>query len=825
MAKATQKGRILAIQTSLGEDFFLLNKVEATEGISQLYSIDVEILHDSEKQINTPHLPDLNSVIGKAATISLTQRDGGARYFNGIFNFFKLTGRTDSYSFYNATLVPQIWELTQVSQSRIFQQKSVPDILKEVFAGYQVKYELQWSYKPRNYCVQYNETDFDFASRLMEEEGICYFFEFSNNYETMIVTDHFQQPRDCPEKSDLPIYDEQMDEGVGEETAIRNWFVEYKVQPGKVTLWDYHFQMPKKKLDAQQISRHEIAGNRQLEIYRYPGGYARKYDGISKDGGDQASDLQNMFEDNQQSVKDQMEIWDSDYISYYGDSDCGTMIPGFRFNLKNHPQSDYNAAYILTTVKHEINQQPNFIVELEYDEAYKNSFTCIPHGSGKPEYRPHLKTEKPTILGTQTAFVVGPAGEEIFTDKYGRVKVQFHWDRHGKTNSDSSCWVRVAQSVAGNKWGGMFIPRIGMEVLVHFINGNPDEPIITGCLYNPDTMPPYTLPDEKTKSTIKTNSSKGGGGFNELRFEDKKGSEQIFIHGEKNLDIRIKNDTKEKIIRDRHLIVDRNQHEKVGGDKHLTVIGNHSEKINGEYGLKVGANIQEKAGQKYAVDAGTEVHLKAGMSATIEAGTMLTLKVGGNSISINSGGVFISGTMVMINSGGAAGSGSGSNPNEPTAPTEADTANPGDRINPPQPPPPTPPRTRSQQSVAMKKAADFGTPFVAVPPSFYEAPPEFSEAEANAVAEMMSGIEEQVSSVLDSILSLNISTKAEVDLAAADLKVKVKVELDKAVAQKKAELDKLGNDAKAEAERKIKEIGEKIVEFGTASLQVKININ
>ena len=714
MGKATQEGRILKIQTSLGEDYFLINKVEGTEGISQLYNLEIEILHDSEKESKKAKGKDINSVLGQAATISLTQRDGGARYFNGIFNFFKLTGRTPDYSFYNATLVPQVWELTQISQSRIFQQKSVPDILKEVFKGYQVKFELQWSYKPRNYCVQYDETDFDFASRLMEEEGICYYFEFSNTAETLIISDNFQQPRDCPHKADLPIFDEQLNEDVLEETAIRNFFIEYKVQPGKVTLWDYHFQLPKKKLDTEQISSHNVAGNRNLEIFKYPGGYARKYDGISKDGGEQPNDLQNIFDDNQQSGKDQIEIFDSDFTSYYGDSDCGTMIPGYRFNLKNHPQNEYNSAYIITTVSHEINQQPNYIVQLEYDEAYKNSFTCIPHGSGKPEYRPYLKTPRPRIYGTQTAIVVGPPGEEIFTDKYGRVKVQFHWDRHGKANSDSSCWVRVAQTLAGNKWGAMFIPRIGMEVLVHFLEGDPDQPIITGCLYNPDTMPPYTLPDEKTKSTLKTNSSKGGGGFNEFRIEDKKGSEQIFLHGEKDLDIRIKNDAKEIIKKDRHLIVDGSQYEKVKTDKHLSVTGNHSEKIDGEYGLTVGANIQEKATKKIALDAGTEVHLKAGMKVVIEAGTQLSLKVGGNFIDINSGGIFIKGTMVIINSGGMAGSGGGSSPNAPTDPKEADTANPGDRIAPAQPPSPTPPRTRSQKSSALKRASDFGTPFVSL---------------------------------------------------------------------------------------------------------------
>ena len=203
-------------------------------------------------------------------------------------------------------------------------------------------------------------------------------------------------------------------------------------------------------------------------------------------------------------------------------------------------------------------------------------------GSGAPPFRPPRKTPKPIIQGIQTAFVVGPAGEEIFTDKYGRVKVQFHWDREGQVDAKSSCWVRVAQIWAGNKWGTMFIPRIGMEVIVHFLEGDPDQPIITGCVYNPQAMPPYTLPDEKTKSTIKSNSSKGGGGFNEFRFEDKKGSEQIFIHAEKNQDIRVKNDCMETILHDRHLIVENDQLENSQKRQTREVVGgDHNEKVDG----------------------------------------------------------------------------------------------------------------------------------------------------------------------------------------------------------------------------------------------------
>ncbi|HEY8560438.1 MAG TPA: phage baseplate assembly protein V, partial [Pyrinomonadaceae bacterium] len=265
---------------------------------------------------------------------------------------------------------------------------------------------------------------------------------------------------------------------------------------------------------------------------------------------------------------------------------------------------------------------------------------------------------------------------------------------------------------AGNRWGAMFIPRIGMEVIVHFLEGDPDQPIVTGCVYNPQTMPPYVLPDEKTKSGIKTNSSKGGGGFNELRFEDKKGSEQIFIHAEKDIDTRVKNDCKELIRHDRHLIVENDQYEKVKKDKHLQVLGDHNEKITGTMSIQAGANIEEKAAVKYAVEAGSEIHLKSGTNLTVETGASLTLKVGGNFININAGGIFIKGTMVMLNSGGAAGSGSGSSPEMPKDPLEAANADPGQRTQPrPTTQPPSRPEFKSLAAQVLINAAQTGTAF------------------------------------------------------------------------------------------------------------------
>ena len=283
-------------------------------------------------------------------------------------------------------------------------------------------------------------------------------------------------------------------------------------------------------------------------------------------------------------------------------------------------------------------------------------------------------TPKPVVQGAQTAIVVGPKGEEIWTDKYGRVKVQFHWDREGKRNEQSSCWIRVAQTWAGKRWGTMFMPRIGQEVIVDFLEGDPDQPIITGRVYNADAMPPYELPREQTKSTIKSNSSKGGGGFNELRFEDAKDKEQVFVHAERDMDVRVKNDSREWIGQDRHLIVKQDQIEQVEGDKHLTVKGDHNEKVNGTISVQAGMDMQEKVGMKHALDAGMEIHLKAGMNVVLEAGMSITLKAGGGFIVVGPAGVTISGVPILLNSGGAAGSGSGAAPESPTEPQEADIA-------------------------------------------------------------------------------------------------------------------------------------------------------
>lgn len=709
MANITQRNRLIAIATSLGEDFLLLKTIRAREAISELYELEIELLHEESKENYKPTAIDPASILGKSVTIRIDQTKGDRRAYSGIVKHFSQGTRNNRFSFYYATIVPHVWVLTQVSQSRIFQQKSVPDVLREVLKDFEVIFEIQGTFEPRNYIVQYRETDWGFLSRLMEEEGIYYYFAHDGQVDKLIIANTPQSHRDTPNQTQFPFHVEEVSSDYA--LAIKTWETDNNLQTGTIELWDHNFQLPKQKLNVSQPSRFDVGINQNLEVYDFPGGYARKYDGIDKSGGENAGDLQKIFPDRNNTAKVMMEALDAQFQVYRAKSFCAPITSGHKFSMVGHPVDSHNRAYVAIAVEFTAEQNPDFFEDDEIETPYINNFQCIPHGGGSPVFRPLRKTPKPIVHGSQTAIVVGPSGEEIFTDKYGRVKVQFHWDRDGKYDSDSSCWLRVAQTWAGNKWGTMFIPRIGMEVVVSFLEGDPDQPIITGCVYNPETMPPYTLPDEKTKSTIKSDSSKGGGGFNEFRFEDKKGEEQIFIHAEKNKDIRVKNDCMELIKHDRHLIIENEQFEKVKKDKHLQVVGDHNEKVDGTMSLKVGVDLQEKVGSNYALDAGMAVHIKAGMTAVIEAGTSLTMKVGGNFININPGGVFISGTMVMINSGGAAGSGAGASPEAPKDPKEADTAEPGARVSTPPPPPPKTPRTYSVQAIALQQASVDGSPF------------------------------------------------------------------------------------------------------------------
>ena len=418
---------------------------------------------------------------------------------------------------------------------------------------------------------------------------------------------------------------------------------------------DFDFERPKADLSAHSsIVREHVQSD--YEVYDYPGEYQQHDPGESY-------------------ARTRMEALQSQYEIIRGTSDVRALQAGALFKLDQHPRENQNREYLILSVTHTLQSDTYRSAEQSGGSTYTNAFSAME--SATP-YRPLQHTPKPRVQGPQTAIVVGPAGEEIYTDEYGRVKLQFHWDRYGQADENASCWIRVSQLWAGKGWGGMTIPRIGQEVIVEFLEGDPDQPIVTGRVYNGDHRTPYKLPQFATRSGIKSQSSKGGGGFNEIRFEDKKGEEQVFLHAERNQDVRVKNDSLEWIGHDYHRIVRNDQFEQIEGNLHLTLDGDQNEKINGSISRDIAKNLQEKVGNKHALEAGTEIHHKAGKNVVIEAGESITLKAGGGFITIGPAGITISGVPVLINSGGVAGSGSGCLPDAAKLPIEADDGKPGD---------------------------------------------------------------------------------------------------------------------------------------------------
>jgi type VI secretion system secreted protein VgrG len=729
----TQEKRPLKVNTPLGKDAIFISSFSAREGISQLFQYYLEMIAPNERDV------PFDGLLGQKVTVELETLENKSRFFNGIVSRFSQGQRDFDFTTYRAEVVPQFWLLTRKWESRIFQHISVPDILKKVLDGIDTAFEIVGDFEPRDFCVQYRETDFNFASRLMEEEGIFYYFRHTSDEHKMVLTNSSAGLSDVPDQSTIAF--DEISGGRRPNLRIFSWSKVQEMRAGKYTLFDHCFEQPHSHLQATKTIQESVSvgtvthklkvgGNDKLEIYDYPGEYAQRFDGINKSGGEQPAELQKIFQDNQRTVGIRMQQEAAPSIQITGSSNCSQFMSGFTFTLDRHFNA--NGKYVLTTVMHTA-RMSNFASGGAGDFQYSNSFTCIP--TALP-YRPARTTFRPVVQGTQTAVVVGPAGDEIFTDKYGRVKIQFHWDREGKNDADSSCWVRVGQSCAGKRWGASFWPRIGQEVIVDFLEGDPDQPIIIGSVYNVDQMPPYLgngldpkHKNDNNVSGIKSNTTPGGQGYNEFRFDDTKDKEQVFLHAERNLEMTTKNDSlahtfnnrhqiigqekdgsktgdqREWVRHEKHITVDKDQIEHVGGnmqlliggidgdgnqdvavqgykkesvgkDDHLHVTGDRNEKIDGSQSLTVGAAQQEKVGTKHAVDAGQEIHLKAGMTVVIEAGMQLTIKAGSNFIDIGPTGVAIQGTMVMINSGGAAGSGSGSSPTSPQDPAQANPTKP-----------------------------------------------------------------------------------------------------------------------------------------------------
>jgi len=545
-ASITQANRTISIDTPLGQDVLILRAFTGTEAVSQLFHFQLDLVSDDAEI-------DYNAIIGRNVTIAVRLEDESTRrYFNGHVSRFTQLPSEGRLARYQAAVEPWLWFLTRTSDCKIFQKKSVPDIVQEIFRtfGFQ-NFELQLnrSYTPWEYCVQYRETAFNFISRLLEQEGIFFFFRHEQGRHTLILADSSSAHKPCPDQPEARYHLVVGGGYTPEDDTVSSWRMEQEMRPGKYALSDFNFETPRDSLLSTLASKIDQGGNSRFEIYDYPGEFANRREGDD-------------------TVKLRMEEEEACHTTITGESSCRGFCSGFRFNLTGHPRSDQNGSYVLTSVTHSANTG-SLLSESDGEGArYSNNFTAMPASS---PLRPARVTPKPMVQGPQTAIVVGPAGEEIFTDKYGRVKVQFHWDRYGKRDENSSCWVRVSHPWAGKGWGAVSIPRIGQEVVVDFLEGDPDQPLITGRVYNAEQMPPYGLPSGAVVSGIKTNSTKGGGGYNEMSMDDTKGKEKITIHAQYDMGTTVEHDDTQTVHNNRTIGVDGTHTETIKKDTTIKI--------------------------------------------------------------------------------------------------------------------------------------------------------------------------------------------------------------------------------------------------------------
>ncbi len=682
----TQDQRSLQLSTPLAKDYLLIKRMRCREGLNQLFRIELELLHEEETDGFTPTAIDPKKLLGNPMILSAHQAGPMVRYFNGICINFTQGSRNARFSKYRAELVPKVWMLTQISRSRIFQNKTVPQILDEVFEGYDVDNEIRGIDKPRNYCVQYRESDWDFASRIMEEEGIYYYFEHTADNHRLILGNTPPSHRPCPSESNITFALERSELADQWIPAIHSWRVDNKMRTGKYELRDYHFQLPTNNLLATETSLFDVGNNRALEHYDWPGGYAKRFDAIDAGGSENTALLDPIFEDRERTVKIRQEEIDVAYKSIYGTADCCTLTAGYKFELKDHPVRENNINHVLVNVQHEAVQSPSYISDDAVSNAYMVNFVCIPYGAGHAPFRPLRKTPKPVVQGSQTAKVVGKPGEEIFTDKYGRVKVHFHWDRSDYNDQRASAWIRYGTLFAGNKWGSQFIPRVGQEVIVDFLEGDPDQPIIVGSVYNAENMPHYELPKYKTLSYIKTHSTPKHQGYNELRFEDKAKKEQVFVYSQKRYDLRARGNMYETCGGNRNEVigykVKEGDEEQTGGNLAITVGGDFNLHVCGDQFIGIDKGLYETVksdvGEEYKAKQCSKITGKRDLNAqtiTLEALQGITLKVGASFIVVDLTGITIQGPIVNINSGGAA---TGTTPFQMADPLDAEQADTGE---------------------------------------------------------------------------------------------------------------------------------------------------
>ena len=578
--------RATVVRTPLGGDALTFTHLAGRDEISRCFAYTVGFASRD---------PDIDPLKMLGGPVSVEGESKPERWFSGLVSDFRLTRIEDRLAYYEATVRPWLWFLGNTTDCRIFQNMTAIEIVEKIFSKYGVaKFEkrLQGSYPSREYCVQYDESDLDFVQRLLEHEGVMYFFEHGDGEHKLILADAMNKLKPAPGYDKVPYHFEGR--GARRDLEyITEWVPGSSVRPGAYAHTDYDFQKPGADLMAKsdQAFGHKQASG---ENYRQPGAH------LDVGRGDAVALVRR---EELQAVHQRIAA-------------AGTvrgLFSGCTFKLEGFPRDDQNEEYLVVSAEYRV-LDPGYHTGVE---TGGESFTVVLGVAPTSlPYRPPRITPRPIMRGPQTATVVGPPGEEIFTDKYARVKVQFHWDRQGKKDQNSSCFVRVSQTWAGSNWGFIQIPRIGQEVIVDFIEGDPDLPIITGRVYNASQMPPYGLPGSATQSGWKSNSSKGGGGYNELMFEDKAGSELVNFQAQKDHNLLIKHDRTKLVQHDQSDRIDHDAKHSVGHNLDEDVGNNKTVKVGVDQTTNIGSNDTETVGKNRSLTVGSNETISIGSNST-----------------------------------------------------------------------------------------------------------------------------------------------------------------------------------------------------------------
>ena len=602
--------RDIWVTTPLDAKVIALERMDGHETLGQPFSYDLSL-------VSTDPNIDLSTLLGQPMTVHVNLPPGGTRHFNGIVTRVTHLDKEENYSRYTVTLEPWLALLDYQSDCRIYQNMSVPDILKEVFrradfSDFEDSLD-DGAYAKLEYVVQYRESDYNFVSRLMEHAGIYYFFQHDESKHTLILADS-QSAHDTVDDYDEVEFFPQKESSRAEKEHLSSWTVQQRIRSGGFAATDFDFKAPKTAL-LSVLNQPQKYSHADTELFDYPGDYLKKAAGDTL--------VKTRLEERQ---------WEHEIVQTSGD--VRGIGAGDLFTLTNYPRDDQNKEYLIVGAFYTIHVGDYESSGTGGDE-FHSGLSLL---DSKIPFRPPVRARKHRVEGPQTAIVVGPSGDEIHTDNYGRVMVQFHWDRYGMSDERSSCWVRVSQAWAGAKWGSMHIPRIGQEVIVDFLEGDPDRPIITGRVYNADNMPPYDLPANKTQSGIKSRSTKGGApsNFNEIRFEDKKGSEELFIQAEKNETVNVKANQSTSVGADRSLSVGGSETvsigskrtETVGADESVTIGANQTIKVGANQTFSVGANRSKTVSANETVSIGANSTETIGAAQTLSVGTVYQVTVG-----------------------------------------------------------------------------------------------------------------------------------------------------------------------------------------------------